>query len=256
MLTVLWLLKIAGLSYLGFGLLLYATQRSFMYLPTAEVDADDLAVEYVDNDGHRLKVWVVGPGDDGPAAIYFGGNAENVYFNAPDFRRWLPEHTVYLLHYRGYGGSTGRPSEAALFSDALALFDRIDERHAAIDVVGRSLGSGVAVYLASERPVERLVLVTPMDSALSLARAMYPVYPVDWLLKDRYESDRYAADVNAEALLITAEHDRLVPLRHAQSLLQAFPLEQARLVSVPGAGHNDLSVHAVYWHSISDFLRR
>ena len=86
------------------------------------------------------------------ALLYFGGNAEDVSHNLPGLAAALPDHAIYLMHYRGYGGSAGQPSEAALVADAVALFDRVHAEHARIVVVGRSLGSGVAVQLASHAP--------------------------------------------------------------------------------------------------------
>lgn len=252
---VFWVLKISLLVYAGFGVFLYFAQRSFMYMPVAEHVADDTPAEYVDVDGARLKVWVVGePADD--AVIYFGGNAENVYYNADDFRRHQPGKTVYLVNYRGYGGSTGSPTEAALFGDAVALFDRIAPRHERVSVIGRSLGSGVATYLASRRPVARSVLVTPHDSALAIARRMYPWYPVGWMLKDRYDSVAHAASVTGPVLLVLAANDTLVPNEHSYRLADAFDDEAVETIVIDGAGHNGISAHERYWLAIAEFLQQ
>lgn len=250
---MLWVLKISLLAYAGFGIFLYFAQRSFMYMPVAENPAADTPFEYVDVDGERLKVWVVGaPGDH--AVIYFGGNAEDVYYNADDFSRHLPGHAVYLVNYRGYGGSSGSPSEAALFADALRLFDWIEQRHANVAVIGRSLGSGVATYLASRRPVTRSVLVTPHDSALAIARRMYPWYPVGWMLKDRYESVAHASTVAGPVLLVLAEHDTLIPNEHSYRLADAFEDQAVDTVVIDGAGHNGISGHQRYWQAVAGFL--
>ena len=85
------------------------------------------------------------------------------------------------------------PSQDALFSDALALYDAVHAKHASIAVVGRSLGSGVACFLASRRPVERLALATPFDSLVSVVQAHYRIFPIDAIAKERYESSRYIA---------------------------------------------------------------
>ena len=87
------------------------------------------------------------------ALIYFGGNAEDVSFSLNEFAAAFPQHSIYMLYYRGYGGSTGSPSEAALHADAQALFDQVQKEHPNIVLVGRSLGSGVAVRLAANNPV-------------------------------------------------------------------------------------------------------
>lgn len=247
------LLKVSAIVYLGFGLYLYLAQRSFMYFPTADRESAGARVEYVQNQGEKLKLWVVGP-DSERAAIYFGGNAEDVYANAAEFRHALPERTVYLVNYRGYGGSTGSPTEAGLFADALSIFDALREKHTEIAVIGRSLGSGVATYLASQREVDRLVLATPHDSALAVAQAMYPVYPVSLLLKDRYESVAYAPHIQAPTLLLIAEYDRIIPRRHSARLAEAFVPGLVEQVVIRAAGHNGLSGHQQYWDEFERFL--
>ena len=250
------ILKIGVLVYLGLGLYLYLSQRSFMYFPVSERHVTDAAVEYLENDGESLKLWVVNPGSE-KAVIYFGGNAEDVYYNAADFRATLPGYTVYLVNYRGYGSSSGSPTEANLFSDALRIYDELRERHSQLTVIGRSLGSGVATYLASERDdVHRLILSTPHYSALALARSMYPVYPVSWMLKDRYESVAYAPRVSAPTLIVIAEHDRIVPPEHSARLAEAFAPGLVEQVVIDDAGHNGLSGHRAYWDAFRRFLIR
>jgi len=248
------LLKISVLAYLGLGLYLYLAQRSFMYFPVAEREASDVRVEHLENGGESIKLWVLGPQDSEKAIIYFGGNAEDVYYNAGDFRAVLPEFTSYLVNYRGYGGSSGSPTEANLFSDALQIYDELSERHSQVVVIGRSLGSGVAAYLASERDVHRLILATPLDSALALAQGMYPVYPVSLILKDRYESVEYAPRINAPTLIVMAEHDRVIPRKHSLRLAEAFTPGLVEQVVIGNAGHNGLSGYPQYWRAFESFL--
>lgn len=250
---MLWLLKIGLLAYAGFGALLYFGQRSMMYLTVGENPADDTSVEWLDADGSRLKLWVLG--DVGEhAVIYFGGNAEDVYFNAAPLRQRLPDATVYLVNYRGYGGSTGEPSESALFADALRVFDHVVARHARVSVVGRSLGSGVATFLAAQRKVHRLVLVTPPDSALAIAQRLYPVYPMRLMLKDRFESTRHAATVTAPVLVLVGAEDTLIPPQHSRRLAESFRSATVQYTEIADAGHNDIGSEPGYWDSITDFL--
>jgi hypothetical protein len=250
---VLWMLQIALIVYLGFGAFLFLAQRGLMYFPVPENTIGTLPIEHVEQGDVQLKLWVVNPGQ-AQAVIYFGGNAEDVYYNADDFAAVLPEHTVYLVNYRGYGGSGGDPSETALFADALAIFDQLQARHGAVSVMGRSLGSGVATYLASRRPVERLLLVTPPDSAVALARRFYPVYPVGWLLKDRYESVRHAEAISAPVLMLVAGQDRIVPREHSERLAAAFADGQVVMRVIDAAGHNGISGYSAYWRAIREFL--
>ena len=249
-----WIIKVAFFVYLGFGAYLYLAQRAFLYFPVPERSSAVLPAEQLALNGETIKLWVLG-GDRPDAVVYFGGNGEDVYWNADEFARTLPGHAVYLVNYRGYGGSSGEPTEAGLFADALALFDELQTRHRSVAVIGRSLGSAVAVYLARQRPVSSLVLITPPDSVLALASAMYPVYPVSLMLKDKFESIRHAPHVTAPTLVLMAAADRLVPLAHSQRLAAAFPPGTVEQVVLAGVGHNDLSGHADYWRRMAEFIQ-
>jgi pimeloyl-ACP methyl ester carboxylesterase len=164
----------------------------------------------------------------------------------PAFSAGFPDSAIYLLHYRGYGGSSGKPSEEALFNDALTLFDEVHAQHPDVDVVGRSLGSGVAVYLASQRPIARLVLVTPYDSLQELGVRQFPYLPVRWLLRDKFESWRFAPRVTAPTLLIAADHDEIIPRESTELLRSRFKPGVASLVVLPGTDHNTISSNPEY----------
>jgi pimeloyl-ACP methyl ester carboxylesterase len=174
------------------------------------------------------------------AVVYLGGNAEDVSLSIPKLAEAFPDHAIYALHYRGFGGSSGEPSESALFSDAIALFDQVRGSHEHIRVVGSSLGSGVAIYLASVRPVEQLVLVTPYDSLLDLIAMKLPLLPVRLLLEDKFESWRYAPQVSAPTLVLIAERDEVVPRESTDLLLSRFPSGVARVIVVHDATHNSI----------------
>jgi len=247
------LLNICVLVYLGFGLYLFFAQRHLMYFPTPPVPGGSAEVEILPSENEQLKIWIVSPGRD-RALLYFGGNAEDVYYNADSFRKTLPGHSVYLVNYRGYGGSSGTATEQNLFADALNIHDEIISRHSGVSVIGRSLGSAVAAYLASQRPVEKLVLVTPFDSAVAVGQGLFPLYPVSLLLRDRYESIKYVVQIMADTLIISAEKDRVIPARHTASLAGAFPPAQLEQVVIKNAGHNNLANTATYWEAISRFL--
>lgn len=246
-------LVVPAVIYLGLCGYMYATQRSMMYFPTPETDHPTAQVIRLDSDGASLKIWTVlrsGP----KALIYFGGNAEDVAANLDAFSATFPRHSLYLVNYRGYGGSSGRPTESALFADALAVYDRIGEQHSEISVIGRSLGSGVAVYLASQRPVDRLALVTPYDSLAEVAKAHFPLLPVRLLLRDRYDSASRAAAVDAPVLVVIAENDEIIPRVRSQALVDALPARQVRVEAVRGVGHNTLDASPRYLGSIHAFL--
>lgn len=208
-------------------------------------------------DGVDLRGWVVNPGRR-RGLVYFGGNGEAVGDLRAGLGRRFPEHTCYLLAYRGYGASGGRPAERAIVSDALALLDHVADRHPGepVDVIGRSLGSGVAMQVAVRRTVERLVLVTPFDSLVAVAEDLFPRIPMRWLVHDRYDSAAVAADVKARVLVLRAGRDELVRPARTTSLLAALAGRRPQVVEFPEADHATLVDDPAYWSSIEEFLAR
>jgi fermentation-respiration switch protein FrsA (DUF1100 family) len=189
---------------------------------------------------------------DGPKAlVYFGGNAEDVAYTVPELAGVFPDRAIYAMHYRGYSGSAGHPAEAALRSDARALFELVHARHSDVIVVGRSLGSSLAIQLAAEEPVSRIVLITPFESILSIAKRVAPFLPMRILLRDKYESWRYARRVTCPTLVIAASHDELVPLADTLRLVAAFRPEVATLRVVEGTDHNSVSGEAEFWEALA-----
>lgn len=243
--TTAWLVSIAVLAYAGLCLALFVLQRSLIYFPQPRLAAAGGTTLTLQVAEDKLVV-TTRPHAGAKALIYFGGNAEDVSQNLSSFAGAFPDYAIYLLHYRGYGGSTGKPSEALLHADALVLFDQVSQAHTQISVVGRSLGSGVAIRLASQRPVAKLALVTPYDSIAAIAARQFPVFPVRWLLTDKFESWRHAPAIRVPTLLLAAEHDDLIPRASTERLLAAFSTNVASLVVVPGADHNSISNKAQY----------
>ncbi len=239
------LFALLAVIYLGLCAALYIFQRSFIYYPqpgSAPPAADILRLPRAD-----ATVLVSARQRDGTnALLYFGGNAEDVSQNLPAFSQAFPDYAIYLLHYRGYGGSSGTPSEEAIQSDALALFDMVYANHKNIAVIGRSLGSGVAIHLASQRPAARLVLVTPYNSMQELAAAQFPYFPVSSLLKDKFESWRYAPQIKIPTLLIAAENDEVIPGSSTKQLSAHFAAGIATLRTIPATGHNTISADPAY----------
>lgn len=237
-LRVLWLgsLGAAILYCVGCGLLFFS-QRSLIYFPQpASQDGPTITLPIAE-----ARVLVSTRTFDGPRAlIYFGGNAEDISRTMPSLEAAFPAHAIYALHYRGYGGSSGEPSEAALFADALTLFDTVKSQHPNVEMIGRSLGSGIAIYVASLRPIERVVLVTPFDSLLELAAAQYPFVPVSLILQDKFESGRYAPRITAPTLIVAAEQDEIVPRETTMRLHSHFQNGVAWIKIISG-GHNTIS---------------
>lgn len=247
-----WFLLVPASLYAGLCLLLFLTQRSQIYFPVRESAAPGATPMLLAANGATIKVWTVER--PGPAALlYFGGNAEDVGASFGLFAGRLPDHSLYFVNYRGYGGSSGRPSEAALVEDAISLYDRLRSTHAEISVVGRSLGSGVAVQLASARDVRRLVLVTPFDSLVNVARAHFRWLPVGLLMLDRFDSASLAPAITADVLVVIAEADEIVPRHRSDALVDAFR-SRPRLVVLEGARHNEIDLDPRYLDGIADFL--
>jgi uncharacterized protein len=237
--TLFILVALVVIGYLVLNVALFVFQRSFIYFPQPRALVSGATTIMLPiEDGQVLVTTRMHPGPN--ALIYFGGNAEDVASSLPGLATAFPEHSLYLLHYRSYGGSSGKPTEAALIADALALFDKVHAAHPHMVLVGRSLGSGVAVQVASLRPVARLVLVTPYDSLLELAARQFPLFPVRWLLHDKFESWRYAPQVTAPTLLIAAEHDETIPRDSSEALYARFRSGVATFQVVAGADHNTI----------------
>ena len=146
--------------------------------------------------------------------------------------------------YRGYGGSTGRPSEAGLLRDAVAAYDFARARYPAKRIVlfGESLGTAVAVALAAGHEIGALILDAPFSSATDVGAAAYPFAPVRWMLKDKYRSDERIGRVSAPLLVLHGEQDRIVPIRLAERLF-ALAREPKRFVRFAEGGHVDLDGH-------------
>ena len=187
------------------------------------------------------------------AVIYFGGNAEDVSANLDDFAPTFPDRTVYLVNYRGYGGSTGQPSEAALIADAQAIHDWAADRHEHIIVIGRSLGTGVATALAASRAVAGLILVTPYDTLLNVAFDHFAWLPMPWLLRDRYDSVSRMGRVRAPVLVLVAGDDEVIFKARSDALSAAIPSSLRQTVLLEGATHNDLDAFPAYLQSLRDF---
>lgn len=237
--------------FLAACIALFAFQRSLMYYPQPNANQAGITPMPLETPAATMTVLTrPSPGPD--AVLYFGGNAEDVSLDMPDLADVFPTASLYLLNYPGYGSSGGHPSERAIMDAAFALFDRVHATHANITVIGRSLGSGVAVQLAAARPVSRLVLVTPFDSFADPAAAAYPYFPVRLLLRDKFESYRYAPQVTAPTHIIAAADDEIIPRASTERLRARFQPGIATYTVLPNAGHNSISDNADYWRLITE----
>lgn len=251
--SILAILVIVVIGYAVICVWMYARQRQLIYFPTPPASAVGIDPLWVDSAGERVKVW---PLNDGAAdaVIYFGGNAEDVLYAAPLFESVFPDRAVYLVNYRGYGGSSGSPSEHGFYADGLNVFDAVGARHDRVSVVGRSIGSTVATHVAARRPAHRLAVVTPIDSVEALARHYYPLLPVSLLLKDRFRAVDDAPRVSAPTLAVIAAADEIVPRANSLRLVDAFEAAPVEVAFLEGAGHNDISGNPDYAETLRAFF--
>lgn len=235
----------------GTGLgMLAAFQRSFMYFPdrdapvAADWRADGVSVvRYPSTDGLMLSGWHWPAQGGRRTIVWFQGNGGHAGHRAGFVRPYIAAgYGVLLAGYRGYGGNPGSPSEEGLNADARGALDWLAGQGVpAGDVVtmGESLGTGLAVQMATERPVAAVVLFAPYLSMAELGRGFYPWLPVEWLLLDRFDSAAKIAAIRAPLLIVHGEQDGTVPVAHGRALLAAATVPKRGLF-VPEAGHNDL----------------
>lgn len=245
-------LLVALAAYLLIVALAYVGQRKLQYFPdrraigpvAAGLDSDVAEVVIDTPDGERVAMWYRPAPEGAPTILFLHGNGGAIHHRTQRFRAYQAAgFGVAFLSYRGYGASTGSPSERGLVSDALAAYDHLAGSGAAperLAVIGESLGSAVAVRLAVERPVGALVLEAPFTSAVAVGAAAYPWLPVRLLMWDRYDTASIIARVQAPLLVIHGERDTIVPIEQGRALFAAAP-EPKTFLAINGAGHNDLA---------------
>jgi hypothetical protein len=209
------------------------------------------------SDQKHIRAWYVPAGPGAPLVLYFGGNAEDVAWMIPEVGARTPGVAWLLVNYRGYGGSEGSPSEASISADALQWYDYAasELKPAGISVFGRSLGSGAAVFVASERKAASVILVTPFDSLVEVAKRHYPYLPVSWLLRHRFDSVGRAPGISAPLLCLAAQRDEIIPPSHARKLYDAWRGPK-RWVELEEAGHNTTDSHPFFWQNVVSFLEK
>jgi fermentation-respiration switch protein FrsA (DUF1100 family) len=248
-----WLVAVALVGYAGAVALLYVMQRDLLYRPPQTVRTAPAAVGFPaqevtldTTDGERVIAWHA-PAQAGKFAIvYFHGNGDVLALRVPRLRAILADGTgLVALSFRGYAGSTGRPTESGLLADAAAAYEFAAARYPVdrIAVWGFSLGTGPAVALAAERPVARLILEAPYTSTVDVAAALLlQAMPVKLLMKDQFRSDQRIAKVTAPLLVMHGQRDRGIPIRFGERLF-ALAHEPKRFVRFPNGDHDDLDAH-------------
>jgi fermentation-respiration switch protein FrsA (DUF1100 family) len=186
--------------------------------------------------------WHLPPRGEKPVVLYFHGNGGSLRYRVDRFRALTADGTGLLaLSYRGYGGSSGNPSEAGLGADARAAYAYATARYAParLALYGESLGSAVAIALAAEKAVGRVILEAPFTSAADVGAAVYWFVPVRWLIKDPFYSNRRISKVKVPLLVLHGERDNVVPIRFGERLY-ALANEPKRMMRFTGGNHVDL----------------
>ena len=244
-----WFVIAAVLGYGGLLALMVVFQRSLLYfpdpvhrLPAPSGFPRAQEVAFQSDDGERLLAWYVPAREDKKLVLYFQGNAGGLDLRAERFT-WLTGDGTGLLAlcYRGYGGSSGHPTEDGLIRDARAAYDFTAAQAPANRIVlfGESLGSGVAVALGAERKIAGMILDAPFTATEDVAASAYPFVPVRRLMKDTFHSDRRIGRVMAPLLVLHGEQDNVVPIRFGERLF-ALANEPKRMLRFPQGGHVNL----------------
>ncbi|MGO4407338.1 alpha/beta hydrolase [Bosea sp. RAF48] len=251
-LRLLKLIAVLGVAgYLAMLGMLYTRQRELLYpRDPAKVDIATAGLVAAEEatiataDGERLIAWIVPPRADKPVLLYFHGNAGNLARTGRVGRfRALTEDGagLFAVSYRGYGGSTGSPSEDGLLQDARAAYGAAADRFGTGRLVGygESLGTGVLLKLAAEVPLKAVVLEAPYLSIAAVAQERYPYAPVGSFMKDQFHSDEVVGRLKTPLLVMHGERDKVIPFAQGRALYElANPPK--RFLRFPDGGHEDL----------------
>lgn len=209
-------------------------------------------------DGEKIIVWYAPAAEGKPTILYFHGNAGEIgdrplrfnYYHSRGFG-------VAYVSYRGYGGSTGSPTEAGLITDATTAYDWLIAKGIApqnIVLLGESLGSGIAVQIAAQKQVGAVALNAPYTSTADVAARIYWWLPVRVLMKDQYKSMDFIADVKAPLLVVHGDQDILIPLEFGKRLFAAAN-EPKEMKIIHGLGHEAMFEEVTWAREVEFFAR-
>ena len=251
------------LAYAVICAYLYSQQRSLLYFPQVEdrnysKQFQQFEIEFKHGDV-RLHGWgnIQNVHSQNPLLIYYGGNGDEASRNLPLISEFGVQNFL-IMNYRGYGRSHGAPEEQDLKNDALYIFDEVSKQYDidsdSIILLGRSLGTGIATYLASERDVKKVVLITPYDSIVNVAKNQFPLFPVSLLMHQRFESNKLAPLIEEPVLCLIAEYDQIIPSQHANQLCDVWKGKMQKQTFAK-ATHNDITRHPDFANAVSLFVR-
>ncbi len=253
------LLFVVIFIYIGVVAYFYFIQDSKIFNASEIPSNPPFVLKNVKNISFKVADGVVLDGDfkksdskNTPTIIYFGGNSDD----ATRFllhTKSLNSYNIVAFNYRGYLQSGGKPTEKNIFSDALKIYDKF-AKNSKVILIGRSLGSGVAVYLASKREVLGVVLITPYDSVVSLVKEKYPYLPIDFILKYRFESIKCAKNINSPICIIEVKGDKTIPNSHTLELSKKIK-NLSKFVVLENTTHADVLNHPKFEENLKNILK-
>ncbi len=244
---------------------LYFIQEKIIFLPTVldqdyqyEFNHDFEELNLQTEDGAKLNAIHFKVKNPKGAILYFHGNAG-------DLSRWgtiseffVEKHyDVLIMDYRTYGKSTGKLSEAAFYSDAQLFYDYLKNDYIEEDITlyGRSLGTGIAAYLASKNNPKQLILETPYYSILDVAKDRFPILPVEKLLKYQFPTNKFIKKSKCPIIIFHGTNDEVVPYASAEKLFDVVPKSQATFVTIEEGNHGNLNAFDTYHHHMNNLLK-
>jgi uncharacterized protein len=256
---------IFALTYCALLAVMYFFQRDLQYFPSRgnpspqSVGLSGVRVENLaTSDGENVILWYAPAEPHKPTILFFHGNGGEIAGRAERFQFYQQQgFGVAFLSYRGYGGSTGRPTEAGLIMDAAAAYGWLVAQSimpTSIVVIGESLGSGVAVQIAATKKIGALALEAPYSSTADVAAKVYWWLPVHFLMKDQFKSADVIRQVAVPLLVQHGDQDEIIPLEFGKKLFAAANEPKAMRV-VSGAGHSELFVEATWAREVEFFAR-
>ena len=209
-----------------------------------------------------LQGWFVKaiPVNKAPLIIYYGGNAEDISINLSYLlQAQAPSSSWLFINYRGFGNSSGKPSQSGLYEDALAIYDYLILNSQIplnmIFLMGRSIGSSIASYVASQRQVAGLILVTPFDSIASFIPKILKFSPFTSYFEKYFNTQKYLENVGCKILVLAAEEDEIIPKVHLKNLANKFK-NQLVIVEIKKANHQNIAEFSEYEIAVKKYINQ
>jgi pimeloyl-ACP methyl ester carboxylesterase len=189
-------------------------------------------IYFTTSDGIKLEGAFTKNGDNLPLVLYFSGNANNVIEFLDKIAPKIKNFNFIGFNYPGYAGSEGKPCEECIEKYALEIYDKYKPDI----IIGRSLGTAVASYVASKRKVKGIILITPFDSIENIAKKKYPIFPISLLLKYKFKEAEYISKTKATVVIIALKHDDIIPEKSLNNLIKHIK-NLKKIIYIDGVKH-------------------